>query len=126
MCSTRVSLTAPMPRTASDELNNKGVTLGRVGHLSPMSEVAPTNVSVVWSSVWLVRHASLKCSVIEHTSDYSRTHERRVVDRRNADDNHPRSLATHLQRSAPGQPTGVGPSLRPGWDGRLAQAWSVQ
>src|SRR5271170_2420415 len=35
-------------------------------------------LSVVWSSVLLVRHASLKCSGFEHTSDYSRTHEREL------------------------------------------------
>src|SRR6516164_6015245 len=63
-------------RALGTPANNNGVTLGHVGYLNPMSEVAPTNLSVAWSSVAFVRHASLKCSVIEQTSDYSRTHER--------------------------------------------------
>ncbi|CFE48671.1 Uncharacterised protein [Mycobacterium tuberculosis] len=32
------------------------------------------NVSVVWSTVLRVRHASIKCSDIEHMSDYSVEH----------------------------------------------------
>src|SRR5271166_519617 len=106
--------------------NNKCVTLARTGYLNAMSEVAPTNLSVVWSSVLLVRHASLKCSAIEHTSDYSRTHERELVDRRNADDNHAHSRAAYEQRSAPGQRGGAGASYRPGWAGPLAQARPVE
>ena len=75
-----------------------------------MTVTEPANLSVGWSSVLLVRHASLKCSGIEHTSDYSRTHERELVDRRNAHDSHPRSRAAY-QRCAPaGQRAGRQPA----------------
>src|SRR5947209_13952046 len=60
-------------RPGQDQGNNKRVTLRRFGYLNAMSVVAPANLSVGCSSVLLVRHASLKCSVIEHTSDYGPT-----------------------------------------------------
>ena len=77
---------------------------------------------MVWSSVLLVRHASLKCSVFEHASDYSRTHEREIVDRRNADDTHPRSPGAYRDCAAPDQQAQPGSPLRPGRAGRVATA----
>lgn len=67
MCSTCVSNTLLQ---GADHLNNKCVTLGAFGY-PPFMEPAATdaNLSVGWSSVLPVRHASLKCSVIERVSD---------------------------------------------------------
>ncbi|BBZ74548.1 hypothetical protein MPRS_56410 [Mycobacterium paraseoulense] len=56
-------------KIAIDIVNHKGVTLRRIGYFSRMSALGTTDLSVAWSSVRLVRHASLTCSDFEHTSD---------------------------------------------------------
>lgn len=68
MCSTGVSSCRAGKRRAGSG-NYKGVTLRQIGYLTRMSALVTTNLSVVWSSVRLVRHASLTCSDIEHMSD---------------------------------------------------------
>ena len=65
------------PGPGQNLTNNKCVTRLWIGYFRSMAGVAGDK-PCRWlrSSVLLVRHASLKCSGIEHTSDYSRTHER--------------------------------------------------
>jgi hypothetical protein len=56
-----------------EQVNNKRVTPELKGYFFSMSAVAtderPMGLSEVWSNVLLGRHASLKCSGIEHAID---------------------------------------------------------
>jgi len=65
----RVALACRLPI----QLNHKCVTRATTGYLCLMmldvKGKGRQNLSVVWSSVLFVRHASLKCSYFEHTGD---------------------------------------------------------
>lgn len=69
MCSTRVSR-GQWWLKALEQPNHMCVTFASMGYPRVMTvPAAEAFLSVAWSSVLLVRHASLKCSHFEHTSD---------------------------------------------------------